>query len=65
MLERLGDVLYWFGSGTAVVFLALGGALNLLIDHPGDRWFLLAICGICAAVAWLMGRACRYVLGGK
>jgi hypothetical protein len=66
MLARLGDVLYWLGSSIALVILAAGAWLVLAGDLvPENRRVVLAIFIGCALVAWLIGRACRYVLGGK
>jgi hypothetical protein len=65
MLARLGDVLYWAGSGIALVILAAGAWLVLGGDLVPENRSVLAIFFGCALVAWLIGRACRYVLGGK
>jgi hypothetical protein len=66
MLARLGDVLYWLGCGIAVVILAAGAWLVLGGDLiPENRSVVLAICIGCALAAWLIGRVCRYVLGGR
>jgi hypothetical protein len=68
MLARLGDVLYWLGSGIAIVILAFGAWLVLrgnLGGRPEDWWIVPAIFIGYALAAWLIGRACRYVLAGK
>jgi hypothetical protein len=67
MLARLGDVLYWLGSGIAVVLIAWGVILYAEDRGPWawDWWVPYALLGVPAVVAWLIGRACRYVLGGK
>jgi hypothetical protein len=64
MLARFGDVLYWLGCGIAVALLSFAsygitqGALRT------DREFLVLLAAS-AAVFWLIGRACRYVLSGR
>jgi hypothetical protein len=67
MLARLGDVLYWLGCGIAVVLLACGVILYAVDRDPsaGGWWFPYAVIGVLAVAAWLIGRACRYVLGGR
>jgi hypothetical protein len=66
MTARLGNVLYWAFSGfavllllVAVVFAAIGGSSDY-----GAFLFTLAVFGIPTLVSWLLGHACRYVLGG-
>ena len=61
MLGRLGNVLYWTGSGIAALFLFLT-ALHL-IGKQGDL-FLAILFAAVAVVAWLIGWALRYVLAG-
>jgi hypothetical protein len=59
--QRLGDVLYWFGCGIAVV--ALGSGVYVFIDTNASG--LLIVFGVAAVVIWLIGRAFRYVLSGE
>lgn len=62
MLGRFGNVLYWTFSGLAAL-LAYGAAFNYFFaDGEKD---LAIIFSILSALAWLFGRACRYVLAGK
>jgi hypothetical protein len=66
MIARLGNVLYWTGCIVAAFFLAISayiGASHLL---GGDLSYDdFPIYGIAyAAIAWCVGRACRYVLAG-
>jgi hypothetical protein len=61
MIERLGNVVYWTGSGIAVLFLFLT-ALHL-VSKQGDL-FLTILFAVVAVVAWLIGWALRYVLAG-
>jgi hypothetical protein len=64
MIGRLGNVLYWAGCGFALVF-AVGG-LTAAINEKDIvfRLTLLATGIVAALIAWLFGRACRYVLAG-
>ena len=61
MLGRLGNVLYWTGSGIAALFLFLT-ALHL-VSKQSDV-FLAILFAAVAVVAWLIGWALRYVLAG-
>jgi uncharacterized membrane-anchored protein len=60
MLARLGNVLYWLGCGLAIVVTAVGA----VIAHDTGLGFFVAALVI-AALIWLVGRACRYVLSGN
>jgi hypothetical protein len=60
VLARLGHVLYWIGCIVAVVVLLAGAAAWLA---PGPPAFMV-LGAIAAVIAWLIGRACRYVLSG-
>jgi hypothetical protein len=63
MAARLGNVLYWLGCGVAAVFALL---VALLIVGPGkDAVYYGSIYAVIAIGAWLLGRACRYVLAGR
>jgi hypothetical protein len=69
MLERLGNVLYWLGCGLAGI-LFIAGILVIILEmtpsnDPYKVWLGLAICWGLALIAWLIGRACRYILSGK
>jgi hypothetical protein len=65
MLARLGDELYWVGCAIAgcLVLIAFIAALN---GHEHD-WGLIvgAFFLVAKVIAWLIGRACRYVLAGR
>jgi hypothetical protein len=61
-VERLGRVLYWLGCGAAGAIVVLG-ALMLIAEPRMGVPFGLAVLGI-SALAWLAGKACRYVLSG-
>jgi hypothetical protein len=61
MLARLGDVLYWFWTAVSIL-VAIGGIA--IADKKLGPEFLIAV-GVLAALAWLVGRASRYVLSGK
>lgn len=66
MISRLGNVLYWTASGLAGLTLLLG-ALLLLTEPAMQRAPAgpLTAFAIGAALLWLIGRACRYVLAGR
>lgn len=63
MIARLGNVLYWTGCVFAVL-IAVGGALIARNEtyNPGGEFALFALT---AAVVWVIGRACRYILAGR
>jgi hypothetical protein len=61
MAARLGNGLYWLGCIVAAAFIAFDmydAAQNGIIGHT--RVFFLS-----AVIAWLIGRACQYLLAGK
>ena len=60
MLERLGKVCGWAGTGLALL-IGVWGSLTWHAGHGGPLYF-----GVLAAVAiFLIGQALRYVLAGK
>ncbi len=63
MAERLGNVLYWTGCLIAAALL-VGG--YLLMSGGGYKLqpFDYVVIGAPAVVAWLIGRALRYILAG-
>jgi hypothetical protein len=62
MAARLGNVLYWLGCGVAAIFALLVAIVAL---NPGtEAVYYGSIYAITAIGAWLLGRACRYVLAG-
>ena len=63
MIERLGNALYWTSCIISGLFL-LAAAAGAVLGHGPDRVFAIAIFGAIALVAWIIGRACRYVLAG-
>jgi hypothetical protein len=73
MAARLGNVLYWAGCIVAVpfAFWAVVNSSMLLMGFlggttlPGENMRHILISGTAALGAWLVGRACRYVLAGK
>jgi len=56
----LGTVLYWFFSILAALFVAIGIVISGNMGVAG--FFSYAFMG---SIAWLVGRACRYVLVGR
>jgi hypothetical protein len=69
MAARLGNVLYWTANSLAVILLIR--AYNLFFAGSiVDTNNPIAIddaetCGIMAAVIWLAGRVCLYILARK
>ncbi len=63
MIERLANVLYWIGCGAAA--LVVGLAVVMAIVSPPEAVFFLIAGAIAGALAWLLGRAARYVLAGR
>jgi hypothetical protein len=66
MVARLGNILYWAFSGLAGLLLLIAVVLPAIRGSSDDHTFLflLLMFGISALVLWLLGHACRYVLGG-
>lgn len=66
MAARFGEVLYWLGAGVAILFaLAALGVFYMPSGNPVDLYITAGIFGGIALVAWLFGRACRYILAGR
>lgn len=65
MAARLGHVLYWLGCIVAGLFGWF--AVIILSEEHRDKytWYTAAFVLVFAVAAWLIGRACRYVLAGK
>jgi hypothetical protein len=61
MAARLGQVLYWAGCVLAILTIVIGVYLSW---YERDAWEMRAIVFVIAALFWLIGRACRYVLAG-
>lgn len=62
MTVRLGHVLYWGFGALAALLLGLGGYFWSL--NPADFTLPLFFAGL-GVIAWLFGRACRYVLSSQ
>jgi hypothetical protein len=59
---RLGQVLYWLAcTGAALLALA---AIAVFVAASGDGAATLML-SVSAALVWLFGRACLYVLAGR
>ena len=63
MAARVGNVLYWLSCALAVVTAAIGAVVWFNRTEPGDVATVIILVML-AAIAWLIGRACRYVLAG-
>jgi hypothetical protein len=63
MAARLGNVLYWLGCTVGAVFF-VGGYLLMSGGGYKLQAFDYVVIGAPAVVAWLIGRALRYVLAG-
>lgn len=62
MISRLGDVLYWGFSGLAAIIVI--GILWGWADNSINA-AIFGVLSALAALSWLLGRACRYVLAGR
>jgi hypothetical protein len=62
MTARLGNVLYWAFSGFAFLLLLVAAVLTAM--RGSSDYGTLGEFVILALVSWLLGHACRYVLGG-
>jgi hypothetical protein len=63
MLGRFGHTLYWVGSGVGALFL-IAAVAGALVGRGEDRLFKVAMFAVVAGLAWITGRACRYLLAG-
>ena len=61
-LQRLGHVLGW--AGTAIAAVLVVAALWLLAEWENDREAVVIPLGA-ALIAYLVGRALRYIFAGK
>ncbi len=71
MVARLGDVLYWFFTGMAVltvVALVIITIIDLTSGKGGyglEEIAITASIGAFSVILYMIGRACRYVLAGR
>lgn len=66
MLARLGNVLYWLGCIVAVLIAAAGFMPYWSEGYARKDGVGVTIASVVIAlIAWVVGRACRYVLAGK
>jgi hypothetical protein len=66
MIVRLGEVLYWCGLVVASLIAAIG-VLALVITKgsvAADAWVAAVFFAIVGGLAWLAGRAAKYILAG-
>jgi hypothetical protein len=65
MAERIGNVLYWLGCSVAGLTVLLGVGLYLAEGHKSEALLVTGVVFVFAFIAWLVGRACRYILCGR
>lgn len=68
MIARLGMVIYWCGLGAASL-CAIGAIIVLVMTITNNQsapeaWMSVVFFAICGGLAWLVGRAARYVFAG-
>ena len=68
MIARLGMVLYWMGLGIASLCEIAAIAVFVIVitnnQAASEAWMLAALFAIIGGLAWLAGRAAKYVLAG-
>ena len=64
LLERLGNVFYWLGTGTAVLWVVLV-VVVVVVGEEGEKLLWVGLFAVLAIVSWGTGRALRYVLAGR
>jgi hypothetical protein len=65
MAERIGNVLYWLGCIVAGLTALLGVGVFFTSQNQGEGLLVMTFVLVIALIAWLIGRACRYVLAGR
>jgi hypothetical protein len=65
MAERVGNVLYWLGCIVAGLTVLLGVGVFFASQNQREGLSVMAFVFVFAFIAWLVGRACRYVLAGR
>ncbi len=65
MLVRLGNVIYWLGCAIAVILfiVAIFGAFAAN-ESSANRITIAVLSALAGLAAWVIGRACKYVLAG-
>lgn len=61
MIERLGNVIYWAGSGLGIIFFALAA----MAWYSAVETAFVVILVIIGLLVWLTGRAVLYILAGR
>jgi hypothetical protein len=61
MVQRIGMVLYWAGTGLGAILLVIGA---FALVNAADRFVALATLTV-AVISWLVGRALKYIFVGK
>jgi hypothetical protein len=61
MAAGLGNVLYWLSCALAAVIAAIGAFVWFNRTEPGDEGTVIILVAL-AAIVWLFGRVCHYVL---
>jgi hypothetical protein len=66
MAERIGNVLYWLGCIVAGLIALFAVGMYLAEGHnKGEALLVSGFILVFAFIAWLAGRACRYILAGR
>ena len=67
MIVRLGNVLYWTATATAILLASLGtiGFVIAMINNAGEAMLLGPLLVFFAGLTWFAGRGCLYFLTGR
>ncbi len=65
MLARLGRVLGWTANGIAAILLTFAGYVSFVATRTPDTTPFVVASAVGACLAYLLGRASRYVLAGE
>ena len=63
MIVRIGNVLYWTGCVLAALIVVFGGLTAH--NETYNPWGEFIVFALVAAVVWVVGRGCRYILAGR
>jgi uncharacterized protein with PQ loop repeat len=65
MAHRIGNVLYWLGCIVAGLTALLAVFVFFTSQNQSEGLLVMLFVLVFAFLAWLIGRACRYVLAGR